>query len=73
VQEVLESDDGVLARSHTDPGPLDDLPPKMVVFIYLLREVPDDPARSPSGMTFEDRLRFVNARTAATWTALVQA
>jgi len=73
VQAVLESDDGVLARSHTDPGPLPDLPTKMIAFIYLLREVADDPARSPSGLTFEDRLRYVNSRAAATWAALVQA
>ena len=43
---VLNSDHNVLARSNTDPGPLSDLPTKMVAFLYLLREAADDPARS---------------------------
>jgi len=29
-----------------DPGPLSDLPTKMIAFLYLLREVADDPTRS---------------------------
>jgi hypothetical protein len=49
VQDVLESDDGQLARSHTDPGPLSDLPTKMVAFLFLLREIADDPGTLAAG------------------------
>jgi hypothetical protein len=41
----------------------------MVAFLYLLREVADDPARS-RGVTFDDRLRRVSERAARTWEAL---
>jgi hypothetical protein len=69
LQAVLNSEHNALARSNTDPGPLVDLPTKMVAFLYLLREVADDPARS-AGLAFEKRLRFISARAAATWAAL---
>jgi hypothetical protein len=69
IDAVLNSDHNVLARSNTDPGPLTDLPTKMVAFLYLLREVADDPARS-RGVTFDDRLRRVSERAARTWEAL---
>ena len=66
---VLNSDHNVLARSNTDPGPLSDLPTKMVAFIYLLREVADDSARS-QGVPVEARLRQVSERASRTWDAL---
>jgi hypothetical protein len=66
---VLNSDYNALARSNTDPGPLTDLPTKMIAFLYLLREVADDPIRS-QGITFEQRLRRVSERAARTWAAL---
>ena len=73
VAGVLQSEHGQLARSHTDPAPLGDLPTKMIAFLYLFREVADDPGRSPGGITFEDRLRYISPRAAATWAALAAA
>jgi hypothetical protein len=70
IDDVLNSDYNVLARSNTPPGPLNELPTKMVAFLYLMREVADDPVRS-SGISFEKRLRHVSGRAAATWAALV--
>ena len=69
VDAVLNSDHNVLARSNTDPGPLNDLPTKMIAFLYLLREVADDPIRS-QGITFEQRLRWVSERAARMWAAM---
>ena len=66
INMVLNSDYNALARSNTDPGPLTDLPTKMIAFLYLLREVADDPTRS-QGITFEERLRRVSERAARTW------
>jgi len=68
--DVLNSDYNVLARSNTPPGPLSELPTKMVALLYMMREVVDDPARS-HGITFEYRLRSISARAAATWATLV--
>jgi hypothetical protein len=45
----------------------------MIAFLYLLREIAEDPPGSPSGLTFEDRLRHVSPRAADTWAALVAA
>jgi hypothetical protein len=72
INMVLNSDCNALARSNTDPGPLTDLPTKMIAFLYLLREVADDPTRS-QGITFGQRLRRVSERAARTWTALSDA
>ena len=69
INAVLNSDYNALARSNTDPGPLTDLPTKMIAFLYLLREVADDPTRS-QGITFEQRLRRVSERAARTWASL---
>jgi hypothetical protein len=41
----------------------------MIAFLYLLREVADDPTRS-QGIMFEKRLRRVSERAARTWAAL---
>ncbi|MBN8867165.1 MAG: hypothetical protein J0H98_06400 [Solirubrobacterales bacterium] len=38
VDQILESDDGPLARSNTLPGDLRKLPAKCVAFLYLFRE-----------------------------------
>lgn len=65
INAVLSSDYNALARSNTDPGALSDLPTKMIAFLYLLREVADDPTRSQR-ITFEKRLRLVSARAART-------
>jgi hypothetical protein len=70
VNDVLNSDHNVLARSNTPPGPLGELPTKMVAFLYMLREVADDPARS-HGIAFGDRLRHISPRAADTWATLV--
>jgi hypothetical protein len=43
INGVLSSDYNALAGSNTDPGPLSDLPTKMIAFLYVLREVADDP------------------------------
>jgi len=67
VASVLESDDSVLARSNTPPGPLVDLPAKTVAFMFCLREVAEDSARSPSGLSFRNRLRIVGQEWAHLW------
>jgi hypothetical protein len=70
LQAILESEDGVLARSNTPPGSLDDLPTKTVCFIFCLREVAEAPIRAPSGLSFRNRLRLINSRWAGLWDAM---
>jgi hypothetical protein len=41
---LLASEDAVLARSNTPPGDLRDLPAKTVAFMFVLREIAEDPA-----------------------------
>jgi hypothetical protein len=67
VASVLESDDSVLARSNTPPGPLVELAAKTVAFMFCLREVAEDPTRSPSGLSFRNRLRIVGQEWAQLW------
>jgi hypothetical protein len=67
LQAMLESEDGVLARSNTPPGSLDDLPTKTVCFMFCLREVAEEPMRSTSGLSFRNRLRLINPRWASLW------
>lgn len=69
VQAVLESQDVALARSNTPPGDLLDLPAKTVAFMFLFREVAEEPERSAS-LTFTGRLGLINRRYAAMWQTL---
>ena len=67
VDAILAGEDAVLARSNTPPGRLDDLPTKTVCFLFCLREVAEDPTRSPSGLSFRNRLRLINRHWAKLW------
>jgi hypothetical protein len=69
LQAILESEDGVLARSNTPPGSLDDLPAKTVCFMFSLREVAENPIRSDC-LSFRDRLRLIDPRWARLWDAI---
>ncbi len=70
LRAILDSEDGVLARSNIPPGALDDLPTKTVCFMFTLREVAEDPIRSPSSLSFRNRLRLVAPRWARLWDAM---
>jgi hypothetical protein len=70
LEAILESEDGVLARSNTLPGSLDDLPTKTVCFMFILREVAGDPIRSPNGLSFRNRLCLIDPRWGGLWDAL---
>jgi hypothetical protein len=73
IDAVLDGGDAVLARSNTPPGRLDDLSTKTVCFMFCLREVAEDPARSPSGLPFRDRLRLIDLQWAQLWDAMTAA
>jgi hypothetical protein len=70
VAGVLGSDHAVLALSKTAPGRLTHLSAKTVCFIFELREVAEEHARSPSGLSVRDRLGRIDRRWADVWDVL---
>jgi hypothetical protein len=70
VEALLESEDGVLARSNTPAGDLLDLPAQTVAFLFLFRSIAEDPDRVDSGLAFRDRLRLIGQQWADLWMAL---
>lgn len=68
VDELLDGPDGVLARSNTLPGELEDLPSKTVAFMFTMREIAEDPVHGQP--TFEQRLAAIHLHYAAQWLAL---
>lgn len=73
IADILQGEDASLARSNTPPGSLEDLPAKTVAFMFLFREIAEDPARALDGMTFESRLSLLSPLAAAQWRALAGA
>lgn len=71
VEVILEGEDSALARSNTPPGSLLDLPAKTVAFLFSFREVAEDPARTPSGLGFRQRLGYIQPQWAELWDSMV--
>jgi hypothetical protein len=69
VADVLRGDDAALARSNTPPEEIADLPAKTVAFIFIFREIAEDPAHFPN-MTFDVRLEQISPAAAACWRGL---
>lgn len=70
VDQILAGDDAILAISNTPPGRLEDLPAKTVAFMFVLREVAEDPNRFDDGLPFEQHLARIDPRWGALWLAL---
>jgi hypothetical protein len=70
VADVLRGDDAALARSNTPPEDLADLPAKTVAFMFIFREIAEDPANF-ANMPFDVRLEHISAAAAACWRGLV--
>jgi hypothetical protein len=70
VEAILDNDDGPLARSHTPPGSLHDLPAKTVAFMFGFCEVAEDPTRSADWMDFRARLDRIGPQCGRLWDAL---
>jgi hypothetical protein len=69
VEAILTGEDGSLARSHTPPAPLEGLVVKTVAFMFLFREIAEDPVRSKA-LPFEKRLETISVRAAERWREL---
>jgi len=70
VTDILDGEDAALARSNTPPEAIIDLPAKTVAFMFVFREIAEDPNVFPN-MPFERRLGHISETAAATWRALV--
>lgn len=69
VAEILRGDDAALARSNTPPGAIADLPAKTVAFMFIFREIAEDPAHF-ANISFNRRLGQISAEAASRWQAL---
>jgi|GEM_PF-5125976 len=69
VAEILRGNDAALARSNTPPGDIADLPAKTVAFMFVFREIAENPAQF-ANITFERRLEHISSAAAARWRAL---
>lgn len=58
-----------MARSNTPPEAIADLPAKTVAFMFIFREIAEDPAHF-ANISFERRLEHISAEAAAGWQAL---
>ncbi len=71
VEAVLDSQDAVLARSHTPPGRLDTLLPRTVCFIYLFADIVEVESTRENGVTFDERLDRVSRASGDLWRHLI--
>ncbi len=69
VDDILRGEDAALARSNTPPEAIADLPAKTVAFMFIFREIAEDPAHF-ANISFEDRLARISSQAAAHWRAL---
>lgn len=69
VADILRGDDAVLARSNTPPEAIADLPAKTVAFMFIFREIAEDPTHF-ANISFEHRLGRISVEAASCWQAL---
>jgi hypothetical protein len=72
VRDVLESRDGVLARSWAPPGRLETLLPRTVCFIYLFSELVEEASRQHNEVPFDRRLDRVSKDAGDLWRHLIE-